>query len=466
MSTATPPQQQEPAPERSGPVAPARGHHPPSAPGSSAGALGEPAPLTNVGLDRGVVIAEGLRRLSAWSLRFIVVVVALGLALWLLGRVWVGVLPILLALIVSTVLWPPVQLLTRRGVPAGLAAAGTLVTALVVVVGILAAIAPSIVSQSREIGTAASEGLDEVRQWLAGPPVNLDSAQIEDAVDQATSWLEGRAGDIASGLFAGVGVLGSGLVTFALVMVLTFFFIKDGPKFLPWVRRSTGRTAGRHLTELLTRVWRTLGGFIRAQALVSAFDAVFIGIGLLLLGVPLAFALAVLTFFAGFIPIVGAVTAGVLAVLVALVSNGWQVALAVLALVILVQQVESNVLQPVLQGKTMQIHAGIILLAVAAGGTLFGIIGAFLAVPAAASVVVALRYLSEQIDLRTGDLTAGELPVATPEGKLVARAQAEAGRRERQRTEGAPPRAPKPPTPRAAAGATRTQRPWWQFWQH
>jgi len=154
---------------------------------------------------------------------------------------------------------------------------------------------------------------------------------------------------------------------------------------------------------------------------------VLIGGGLLVTGVPLAAALAVLTFFGGFIPIIGAVTVGALAVLVALVSNGLTTALIVLGIVLAVQQIEGNVLQPWLQGQSMQLHAGIILLAVAAGGTLFGIIGAFLAVPVAASLVVTIRYVSEQIDLRTGDLPADELAVATPEGALAGtRGEAEA----------------------------------------
>src|SRR5699024_7705536 len=223
-----------------------------------------------------------------------------------------------------------------------------------------------------------------------------------------------------------------------LVLVLTFFFIKDGHAFLPWLRRVSGRTAGRHLTEMLTRIWVTLGGFVRTQAIVSAVDAFFIGLGLVILGVPLAPALAVLTFMAGFIPIVGAFVAGTLAVLVALVSNGWVTAVWVLGIVLLVQQVEGNVLQPVLQSRSMRMHPGIILLSVAAGGTLFVIPGAFLAVPVAATVVVALRYLSEQVDLRTGDLTPGDLTLATPEGALTAQQGVEAGRRtraERQRAE-------------------------------
>ncbi|PZU43762.1 MAG: hypothetical protein DI571_08355 [Arsenicicoccus sp.] len=171
-------------------------------------------------------------------------------------------------------------------------------------------------------------------------------------------------------------------------------------------------------------MWTTLGGFIRTQAIVSAVDAVLIGIGLLVLQVPLALTLAVLTFIGGFIPIVGAVIAGGIAVLVALVTQGLTAALWVLGIVLAVQQIEGNVLQPMLQGRSMQMHPGIVLLAVAGGSTLFGIIGAFLAVPFAATFVVALRYLSEQVDLRSGDVGVDDIPFTTPEG-YVAGAQAQ-----------------------------------------
>ena len=210
------------------------------------------------------------------------------------------------------------------------------------------------------------------------------------------------------------------VVTLVLVLVLTFFFIKDGPAFLPFVRRIVGRNAGRHLTEVLTRSWNTLGGFIRTQAIVSFVDAFFIGLALVLLGVPLAWALAVITFLAGFIPIVGAFTAGALAVLIALVANGLTTAIIVLVVIILVQQLEGNVLQPILQSRAMNLHPVVVLLGVAAGGTLFGIIGAFLAVPVLAVVAVVLRYIGEQIDLRTGDVTAADLAAATDEGRLTA----------------------------------------------
>ncbi|MGD8201429.1 AI-2E family transporter [Ornithinimicrobium sp. W1679] len=402
------------------------GHRPPTVPGSQQPPLGRPEETTNVGVDRGRVIGVGMKAVADWSLRFLFVAAALWVLWWILGKVWVGVLPIILALIVSTVLWPVVNLLRRKLAPA-LATVLTLLLAFGLVGGVLTALAPSVASQSQEIFEQASDGIGQVSDWLNGPPLNLEQTQVDQYVGTAVDWLQDQSTQAASYLATGVGAVGSALVTLAMVLVLTFFFLKDGPEFLPWLRRTMGRSAGRHLTEALTRVWNTLGGFIRTQAIVSAADAVLIGAGLLILQVPLALALAVLTFAGGFIPIVGALIAGGLAVLVALVTQGFTTAVWVLVLVLAVQQIEGNVLQPALQGRSMQMHPGIILLAVAGGGTLFGIIGAFLAVPVAASVVVLLRYLSEQVDLRTGDLTADDLAVTTPEGAVAAaRAEHEA----------------------------------------
>lgn len=271
-----------------------------------------------------------------------------------------------------------------------------------------------------QLADQASEAIGEIQDWLRGPPLHIRDEQLDSVLNEMTSFLQDSGDQIATGVFSGVTAVGSVVVTLILVLVLTFFFIKDGPRFLPFVRRISGRTAGRHLTEVLTRAWNTLGGFIRAQAIVSFVDAFFIGLALVILGVPLAWALAVITFLAGFIPIVGAFTAGALAVLIALVANSFTTAVIVLVVIILVQQLESNILQPILQSRAMNLHPGVILLGVAAGSTLFGIIGAFLAVPVLAVVAVALRYMNEQIDLRTGDVTASDLASATDEGRLTA----------------------------------------------
>jgi predicted PurR-regulated permease PerM len=185
-----------------------------------------------------------------------------------------------------------------------------------------------------------------------------------------------------------------------LALVLSFFFLKDGPRWTPWLAAQTGPRAAPHVVALSEKTWSTLSEFIRQQAFVGFIDALFIGLGLLVLGVPLVIPLAVITFLGAFIPIIGAFVAGAFAVLIALVTKGLTTALIVLIIVLLVQQLEGNVLQPIIQGRGLNLHAAVVILAVTAGGSLAGIIGAFLSVPVAALIAVVYRYVRDQLDQR------------------------------------------------------------------
>lgn len=370
-------------------------------------------PVKGEFIDRAAILGQDGRWLAGWALRFIILAVACFILWKGLGQVWTGLLPILLAILVSTVLWPPVKWLRSKKWPSGLAVSTVLLLSIGVIVGTFTAMAPSITNQSKELVDRASEGLVKLESWVQGPPFNLKIDQVTGFLNDIMVKVQEQASGIASGVAQGVSTASSVLVTLGVMLVLTFFFLKDGDRFLPWVRRTTGSNAGWHLTEVLMRTWNTLAGYIRAQAAVSLIDAVIIGLGLLVLGVPLAFVLGVLTFFAGFIPIVGAVAAGALAVLVALVSNGLTTAIIVLALVILVQQLEGNVLSPILQSKAMNLHPAIVLLSVTVGSSLFGIVGAFLAVPVAASIAVWMRYHSDLVSLRSGELTVDDIKIET-----------------------------------------------------
>ncbi|GAB40627.1 AI-2E family transporter [Gordonia sputi] len=349
------------------------------------------------------VIREGLRESAIVALQAVLVVAAVWVLLWVVGKLWVVLLPVLLAIIICTVLWPPVALMRRKGVPPAAAALVMMLVAIGVVAAVIALIVPSVVAQAPELANRATDGLQRLQRWVQGPPLNVRDEQIDNAVHAIVSKLQSSSATIASGVFSGVGTATSVLVTLFTMIVLVFFFLKDGPKFTPWIDRTIGHPSATHISEVLRRMWGTLGGFIRTQAIVSLVDATFIGIGLFILKVPLAGVLVVITFMGGFIPIVGAFVAGALAVLIALVSNGLTTALIVLAIIIAVQQLEGNVLQPWLQAKSMNLHAVIVLLAVTLGGSIFGITGAFLAVPAAATFTVVLRYLNERIAERAGE---------------------------------------------------------------
>ncbi len=351
--------------------------------------------------DRGTVIGNGLLWLAKWSVCIVAIAAGTWVIFYVLAKLWVAVLPVLLAVVVATVLWPPTRWLVDRGLPAAAAASITMLGFVAVLAGIIALIVPSVVDQVPQLADSATDGINRVTAWLHGPPLNIRDEQLNSAKDAIVSRLQSSATRIATGVFSGVSAATSGIITLFLVLVLTFFFVKDGPRFVPWLQALFGRRGAQHVEEVLNRVWATLGGFIRTQALVSLIDAVFIGAGLVILGVPLALVLAVITFLGGFVPMVGAFVAGALAVLVALVGKGFTTALIVLAIIIAVQQLEGNVLQPVLQSRSMKLHAVIVLLAVTAGGSLYGIVGAFLAVPIAAVAAVVVRYIGEQIDVVT-----------------------------------------------------------------
>lgn len=378
--------------------------------------------------DRGEVIGSAGRWFAAWCLRFLVMAAAFFIFFNVWGKLWAGILPIVLSIIVCTVLWPVVRTLRKFKVPNALAVILTIVGFMAILVGVFAWISTTAVGQVRELIDQGMNGVVRLQEVLQGPPFNLEKSQFNQVLDQGVGWLQNRSGMVASQVAAGASATVSVVVTMIVMLVLTFFFLKDGEKFLPTVRRVTGRRVGWHLTEVLTRCWMTLGGFIRTQALVSFIDAFFIGLGLVILGVPLAGALAVLTFFAGFIPMIGAFVAGTLSVLIALVANDVTTALIVLGIIVAVQQLEGNILQPWLQARAMNLHPVIVLLSVTIGGTLFGIIGAFLAVPTAALITVVLRYLGDMADLATGERTTKDMEFVTAAGTLSAAQSEQAAR--------------------------------------
>ncbi|MEI4274122.1 AI-2E family transporter [Klenkia sp. LSe6-5] len=375
---------------------------------------GAPAPTP----ERSARLSAATRVLATFSWRLLLITAAVVVIGYVLGKLWSSVLlPVVLGLLFSTVTWPLAKLLRRLHFPPAAAALTSVVLFLAAFVGIMVAIAPPVVSQVEDLAAGVSSGLQSVQNWLSGPPFNLGEEQIGQYVDQAIDQLQASAGDIATYALTGASAIGTGLVNTGLALVLTFFFLKDGPRFLPWLAAQTGPQAAPHVAEVSRRSWRTLSEFIRQQALVGLVDAVGIGLGLLVLGVPLVLPLAVITFFAAFVPIIGAVVAGGFAVLIALVSNGFGTALWVLAVVVVVQQLESNVLQPILQGRGLKLHAGVVILAVTAGAGLAGIIGAFLAVPVAALLAVFYRYGRDQLDGKHPEQDdEGRVPEVVPDG--------------------------------------------------
>lgn len=366
--------------------------------------------------DKSRVLGRDAISLAKVCLIFIIVVAGVGLAGYLLKFIWVGLLPVILAILVCTVLFPVTNWLRAHKFPRALAAITTLLGFLAIIGGVFAAMAPVVSSQGASLVNQAEGGLNKLVDMAKDLPFDIDAAKVQEVLDDAMTFIKGQASNIATGVISGVSMASSIAMALAIMLFVAFFILKDGDKFLPWLRTYTGYSAGWHATELLTRVWNTLSGFIQAQAAVAAVDGVLIGLGLWVLQVPLALVIGVVTFFASFIPVIGAVTAGVLAVVIALVSDGLTKALLALALIIIVQQVEGNVLQPMLQSKAMGLHAAMVLLSVTVGSALAGIIGAFLAVPVAATIAVVFRYHQEMASLRAGEISTDDIKIATSDG--------------------------------------------------
>lgn len=338
-----------------------------------------------------------MRTAAAWSWRLLVLVAAAAFVVYAIVKLLLVVLPVIGAVLLATVLHPLVGRLVRRGWPALLATWTVLLGALVVLVGLLTGLVLRSLDEAEDIDLRVQVGVDDVRDFLVRT-FGLSEEQLDRLIAQGERALgQGNIGDSV----LGDSVLGGTVVALEVVagallaLVLLFFFLKDGRRIWSFVAGGFGERNRGHLEEMGRRSWVVLGGYVRGSAIVGFVDAVLIGVALLVLGVPFVVPLIVLTFFAAFFPIVGGVTAGVVSALVALASEGVVDALILVAVTVVVQQVEGDVLQPIVFGRALRLHPVAILLALTAGATLAGIIGAFLAVPVLAVGVVIGRYLHD-----------------------------------------------------------------------
>lgn len=321
-------------------------------------------------------------RLGRWAIRSvqILLIAALGaLALWALFQVRLLVIPVLVALILASAAAPLVALMRRKGWSPMLAAWTTLLGGIVVLGAVITGIVFAVRGQWNDLVDSATEGFDNLLGWVQQLPIPIDQAQIDEARNAIVDFV--TSAEFGQGALAGVSRATEFITGLVLMLVVLFFFLKDGDRIWAFFMRpyrgerlERGRRVGRTSVKVL-------GGYIRGTAIVAFVDAFFIGLGLVILQVPLALPLAVIVFLLSFIPIVGATIAGTLAALVALVANGPIVALIVIAIVIGVNQLEGNLLQPVVMAQSLKLHPLVILVALTAGTILGGIVGAVLAVP-------------------------------------------------------------------------------------
>jgi predicted PurR-regulated permease PerM len=338
-------------------------------------------------------VPPSLARLAAWSWRLLVVGAAGGLVLYLLILLRVVVIPVIVALFLATLLVPLVHWLEARGwrhLPAVLT---VFLGAVLALAAIVAGLVPLIGNELGTLGQRVDEGINEIERFIASRPFGLSEEDVNRWIDQARQQLSENSSGITRGAVRGATLVGEVVTGLILTLFLTFFFVKDSERFTRWILDFTADRYRGHLREAGRRSATAVSSYLRGQATVGLVDGVFIGIGLAIVGVPLVVPLAFLTFVAAFLPLVGAFVAGVLAALVALVTKGLTAALIVVGITVLVQQLEGHLLAPLLLGRAVSLHPVVIILALAAGGILGGIVGAFLAVPIAAVVTAAGTYL-------------------------------------------------------------------------
>ncbi len=328
---------------------------------------------------------------TGWAL--VGVAAALVLAGFVLAELSLVVVPVVLALFPATLLVPVSDALKRIGVPAALAALVALLAGLGLIALVLGLMVPLVAMELPELAESAGEGLADLQRMLSSH-LGIEIDSMSELLEEGAEML-GEAGDIAGQALAAAIVAFETIAGALIMLVVLFFYLKDGRRLANGVRLTAPSHVRHHLREISDRAWSTLSSYFRGQLFVALVDAVFIGLGLVILGVPLALPLAVLIFFGGLFPVVGAVTTGALAVLVAFADGGLVIALIVAGLVLVVQQVEANILQPYVLGHAIDLHPLVVLLSITIGAIVAGILGAFLAVPVAAIVARSLDYLRE-----------------------------------------------------------------------
>lgn len=344
--------------------------------------------------DTDSAVPFALRVTAAYAWRLLLIAAASGVIIWVIIQLKLLVIPLLVAILITALLWPAFEWMLRHGVPRWLAVVAALIATIAIVSGLLWLVIWQVTREWGEVRDSTVTALEQFRQYLIDGPLHLSEAEIQQYIDDAWTMIQEQTqtllnGALAIGTTAGHVATGALLALFILICLLA-----DGGGIWRWTLRILPRLARPAADAAARSGWNTVVNYAKTQLLVATIDAIGIGIGAFFLGVPLAIPVAVLVFLGAFVPIVGAVVTGAVAVFLALVYNGPWIALWMLVVVLGVQQLEGHVLQPILMGSAVKVHPLAVVLVVTGGTMVAGIPGALFAVPLAAFVNVVAVTLS------------------------------------------------------------------------
>lgn len=371
-------------------------------------------------------VPPGMRLAAAYSWRLLLIAAVIYGIVQILGFFAEVTVPFFIAVLLSALLQPLRTGMVRAGLPRGLATALTMIGTLVVVFGLMTLAGTQFVGGMSQLSVQVGAGLDRVQQWLKTGPAHLSNRQVEGYIEQLQAQVTSNNDRLVSVGLTGFSTATAAATGFVLTMFCLIFLLHDGRGVWDWVVGLLPRPSRRRIDLAGRRGWVTLTSYVRATVMVAGADAIGIGIGAAVLGVPLAIPIGVLTFLAAFVPMIGAVLSGAVAVLVALVALGPVKALIMLAVVITVQQLESHVMQPLLLGRAVHLHPLAVVLALGAGFVLAGIVGGLFAVPLMAVLNTVRHSLQDnpELDTATADVDTSA-PLAVDPGEEDPRPAAE-----------------------------------------
>jgi predicted PurR-regulated permease PerM len=405
------------------------------------------APAVAARPDPAAAVPWGVRVAAEAGWRLLVLAGTLWVLMRVISAVQLVVLAFVAALLITALLQPTVSRLRRYGMPRGLATALTAILGFVII-GLMGwFVTWQVLENIDNLSDQIQDGIDELRRWLLNSPFHVTEDQINDIAQNLREAIGANTDEITSAGLEGVTVVVEALTGILLTMFSTLFLLYDGKRIWQWTLNLVPAAARPGVAGAGPRAWQTLTAYVRGTVIVALIDAIFIGLGIFFLDVPMAVPLAVFIFLFSFIPLVGAVVSGALAVVVALVTQGVFTGVMTLAVVLAVQQIEGHILQPFILGRAVRVHPLAVVLSVAAGGMVAGIGGAVVAVPLVAvtnTVVGYLRAYSGEVAHHRAQ-PAGTPAPATPTAPDTTPAPAPAPAMAPAPTDPAPPQSDAPP---------------------